>query len=256
MLRRRFARCVIVCALCAGTSPSAAADVQPTGTQRAGSQAASIPDDEAGFRPIFDGRTLDGWEGDPAFWRVENGAIVAESTPEKIVQRNTFLIWRGGALGDFELKLEYKLSETANSGVQYRSARAPELGPWAMKGYQADMDGRDTYTGMVYEERGRGFLAPRGQFARLSPGGVRKLIAETGTSEELKACLKTGDWNRMHIIARGNVLMHVVNGRLMAALVDEDPQGRSLEGLLGLQLHAGKPMRIEFRNILLKTLTR
>jgi hypothetical protein len=85
---------------------------------------------------------------------------------------------------------------------------------------------------------------------------VRKLIAETGTLEELKACLKTGDCNRMHIIARGNVLMHVVNGRLIAALVDEDPQGRSLEGLLGLHLHAGKPMRIEFRNILLKTLTR
>jgi len=123
-----------------------------------------------------------------------------------------------------------------------------------MRGYQADMDGRDTYTGMVYEERGRGFLAPRGQFARVAPGGVRKLIAVTGQPEELKAQLKTGDWNVLHIIARGNVLMHVVNGRLMAALVDEDVPNRELEGLLGLQLHAGKPMRIEFRNIRLKKL--
>lgn len=219
-----------------------------------GQRAAVVPDDDEGFEPIFDGKTLAGWEGDPAFWRVENGAIVAESTPEKPVERNTFLVWREGTLRDFELKLEYRLSEGANSGVQYRSALAPEAGRWAMRGYQADMDGRDTYTGMVYEERGRGFLAPRGQFARAVPGGRRKLIGETGSPEELKAQLKTGDWNRMHIIARGNVLMHVANGRLMAALIDEDPQGRSFEGLLGLQLHAGKPMRIEFRNIRLRRL--
>lgn len=215
-------------------------------------RAAPAPDDDAGFEAIFDGKTLAGWDGDPAFWRVEDGAIVAESPPEKPLERNTFLIWRGGTLRDFELKLEYRLSDAANSGVQYRSALAPEAGRWAMKGYQADMDGRDMYTGMVYEERGRGFLAPRGEFARVTAGGVRKLIASTGGADELKACLKTGDWNRMHIIARGNLLMHVVNGRLMAALIDEDPQGRSSEGLLGLQLHAGKPMRIEFRNIRLR----
>ncbi len=212
------------------------------------------PDDDEGFEPIFDGKSLAGWEGDPAFWRVENGAIVAESTPERPVERNTFLVWRGGALRDFELKLEYRLSEAANSGVQYRSTLAPELGRWAMKGYQADMDGRDTYTGMVYEERGRGFLAPRGQFARVAAGGRRKLIAETGRPEDLRAQLKTGEWNRMHIIARGNVLLHFVNDRLMAGLVDEDAPNRALEGLLGLQLHAGKPMRIEFRNIRLRRL--
>lgn len=247
MSSAKLVYCLAWCALLAAPCALAAEQGGPR-------QAAPVADDDAGFLSIFDGKTLAGWEGDPAFWRVENGAIVAESTPERPVERNTFLIWQGGALGDFELKLEYKLSEAANSGVQYRSARAPEFGQWAMKGYQADMDGRDTYTGMVYEERGRGFLAPRGQFARLSAGATRKLIAATGQPEELKASLKTGDWNQMHVIARGNVLMHVVNGRLMAAVIDEDPQGRSLEGLLGLQLHAGKPMRIEFRNIRLRKL--
>lgn len=215
---------------------------------------AVAPDDNAGFQPIFDGRTLGQWEGDPDFWRVENGAIVAESTPEKVVRQNTFLVWRGGTLGDFELKLEFKLSEAANSGVQYRSALVPELGRWAMKGYQADMDGRHMFTGMVYEERGRGFLAPRGQFARVAEGGARKLIASPGDADSLRAFLKTDDWNHLHIIARGSMLIHIVNGRLMSVLLDEDPRARSLEGLLGLQLHAGKPMRIEFRNILLRRL--
>lgn len=248
MSRTRWTWCALTCIALAGVwrvLPAPAPSAQ---------RAAPSPDDDSGFESIFDGKSLAGWEGDAAFWRVENGAIVAESTPEKPVERNTFLVWQGGALRDFELKLEYRLSEAANSGVQYRSALAPELGRWAMKGYQADMDGRDTYTGMVYEERGRGFLAPRGQIARVTAGAVRKLIATTGGADDLKAHLKTGDWNQMHIVARGNVLMHVVNGRLMAALVDEDPQGRSLEGLLGLQLHAGKPMRIEFRNIRLRRL--
>lgn len=248
MSRTRWTWCALTCIALAGVwrvLPAPAPVAQ---------RAAPAPDDDSGFERIFDGKSLAGWEGDAAFWRVENGAIVAESTPEKPVERNTFLIWQGGALRDFELKLEYRLSEAANSGVQYRSALAPELGRWAMKGYQADMDGRDVYTGMVFEERGRGFLAPRGQIARVTAGAVRKLIATTGGADDLKAHLKTGDWNQMHIVARGNVLMHVVNGRLMAALVDEDPQWRSLEGLLGLQLHAGKPMRIEFRNIRLRRL--
>ena len=251
MSRPALACCALLCAALAGISHMALSAQPAQGGRR---QAAPVADDDAGFEPIFDGMSLNGWEGDPALWRVENGVIVAESTPERPVERNTFLIWRGGAVRDFELKLEYRLSETANSGVQYRSRRIPEVGPWGMRGYQADMDGRDTYTGMVYEERGRGFLAPRGQFARVAPGGVRKLIAVTGQPDDLKAHLKTGDWNAMHIIARGNVLMHVVNGRLMAALVDEDNENRALEGLLGLQLHAGKPMRIEFRNIRLKKL--
>jgi hypothetical protein len=212
------------------------------------------PDDHTGFVAIFDGKSLDNWEGDPRFWRVEGGAIVAESTPEKVVERNTFLIWKGGPVADFELKLEFKLSDTANSGVQYRSARAPELGQWAMKGYQADMDGQNMFTGMVYEERGRGFLAERGQFARIAPGKVRKLIGSPGDAEALKSFLKPGDWNQLHVIARGTVLIHVINGHVMSLLVDDDAEGRAMDGLLGLQLHAGKPMRIEFRNIYLKKL--
>ncbi len=241
---------LLMCFTQATPQPALAAAPQQPGPGRR----APVPDDDAGFQPIFDGKTLEDWDGDPVFWRVENGAIVGESTPEKVLKQNTFLIWKGGRLGDFELKLEFRLSEAANSGVQYRSVRLPDVGPWVMKGYQADMDGRHTYTGMVYEERGRGFLAPRGQIARVSEDGVRKLIGSPGEPDALKAFLKPEDWNQLHIIARGNILIHVVNGRLMSLLVDEDPRGRSMEGLLGLQLHAGKPMRVEFRNIRLRKL--
>lgn len=257
MLTRRIA--LVTTALCAvsiGMPQAPPGAGQPGAGGRGGrpAVAAPAPDDNTGFAAIFDGKTLNNWDGDPAFWRVENGAIVAESTPEKVVKQNTFLVWRGGTIGDFELKLEHKLSEVANSGLQYRSAMAPELGQWAMKGYQADLDGQNNFTGMVYEERGRGFLAPRGQFARVAEGGTRKLIASPGESDALKAFLKTGDWNHLHIIAHGNMLIHVINGHVMSLLIDEDPKGRSMEGLLGLQLHAGKPMKLEFRNILLKKL--
>ena len=97
------------------------------------------PDDNAGFVPIFDGKTLNGWDGDPRFWRVENGEIVGETTPEKVVKQNNFLIWRGGTVKDFELKVEFRLNGT-NSGIQYRSTELPDVGKWVLKGYQADID--------------------------------------------------------------------------------------------------------------------
>src|SRR5690606_13357487 len=116
-----------------------------------------------GFTSIFDGASLDGWDGDPAHWRAEAGSIVGESTEDQPLEQNTFLIWRGGRPADFELQLEYRINST-NSGLQYRSVELPEVGTWVLKGYQADIDAENRYTGQIYEERGRGFLALRGQF--------------------------------------------------------------------------------------------
>jgi hypothetical protein len=107
---------------------------------------------------------------------------------------------------------------------------------------------------MLYEERGRGFLAERGRFTRMTEGGQRKLIGTPGDGEELKALIKQGDWNQLHIIARGTTVLHVINGRIMSAFLDDDAKGRIAEGLLGLQLHVGPPMKVEFRNIMLKKL--
>ena len=212
-----------------------------------------VPDDDAGFRSIFDGKSLEGWDGDPTFWRADGGSIVGESTAEKPLKQNTFIIWRGGKTKDFELKLDFKLTG-GNSGVQYRSTPVADAGQWVLKGYQADMDAQDRYTGMLYEERGRGFMAERGRVTRITKGGVRKLIGSPGDGEALKAELKTEGWNQLHIIARGATVLHIINGRVMAVCVDEDEKGRTAEGLLGLQLHTGPPMRVEFKNIRLKTL--
>lgn len=225
---------------------------------RSRAQDAWTRDSAQGFVAIFDGKTLNNWDGDPALWRVEAGTIVGESTADKRVTRNSFLIWRGGTTRDFELKLEYRLTADANSGVQYRSAVLSDVGPWVMKGYQADLDGANRYSGQIYEERGRGFLAVRGAFARRGAatggGAGSKAIGSFGDDTTLKALLKPNDWNSLHLIARGNLVVQVVNGRVMSALLDEDEAGRALEGALGLQIHAGPPMKIEFRNLWFKPL--
>ena len=215
-------------------------------------------DVRTGFVAIFDGRTLNDWDGDPTFWRVENGVIVAESTRERPVKQNSFLIWRGGAPGDFELSIDYRMTPGANSGVQYRSVVLPDIGRWVMKGYQADLDGENRYTGQIYEERGRAFLAMRGSFARIRGAGEagHTLVGTFGDDTALTALLKPNDWNTLHIIARGNTIIQLINGRVMSAVIDEDVQGRAMEGLLGLQIHVGQPMRIEFRNIWYKKLSR
>jgi hypothetical protein len=200
------------------------------------------------------------WDGDPKFWRVENGNIVGESTPEKVVGPNTFLIWRGGAPGDFELKVEIRMSAT-NSGIQYRSRMIPANQgqqpdrpghAWRLGGYQMDMDFSNTYPGGLYEEGGRGFLAERGTATYIAADGTKGAIGALKSLDELKASFKPGEWNQFHIIARGNTLVHIVNGMVAAVCVDDDLKGRSMAGLVGFQLHAGAPMKLEIRNAAIK----
>lgn len=201
------------------------------------------------FIPIslFDGKTLNGWDGDPAYWRVEDGTIVGETKPGAIPKQNTFLIWRNGMPGDFDLHAEYRLTG-GNSGIQYRSAEVPDI-RWAMKGYQADIDAEQKYTGQIYEERGRGFLALRGQSAVIETGVKPMVLGTLGSDAELKAAINAPGWNEYHIIARGNVLIQILNGRVMSMLADDDTANRKMDGLIGIQLHAGEPMKIEVRNI-------
>jgi len=212
--------------------------------------AAYLPDDLTGFRSIFDG-TLKGWDGDPEYWRVEDNVIVGEATKDNPLPQNTFLIWRGGTLKDFELKIDFRMNST-NSGIQYRSSEVPDAGKWVLRGYQSDMDFVNRYTGAVYEERGRGLLALRGQMTYIAPGEKARVIGSVGDGQELSGYLKINDWNRVHIIARGNALTQIYNGHVMTALIDDDKENSAMEGLLGLQLHRGDPMVVEFRNIYLK----
>ena len=211
--------------------------------------------EESGFIPIFDGKSLASWDCDPDFWRVEGGAMVGETTAEHQPKQNIFCIWKGGTPGDFDLKLQYKLTGvTGNSGVQYRSVELPDVAKWVMKGYQADIDGKQVYTGQIYEERGRAFLTLRGQIAYVSDGKKPGSIGSTGPDSELKGLIKENDWNDLEIIARSNTLIQLLNGRVMCVLIDDDRANRKMDGEIGIQLHkTTAAMRIETRNIRIKT---
>lgn len=215
--------------------------------------------DESGFVQIFDGKTLAGWEGDTNYWRAEDGCLVGEITTNNLLKKNSFIIWRGGETRDFELKVEYRITTNGNSGINYRSVHLPDAtnAPWAMQGYQADIDGANKYTGQNYEERGRMFLAPRGLVVRMEGDKQRMGIGSVGSrnGEELLSAIKTNDWNNYHIVARGNVLIHILNNRVMSVVIDEDTKNRRLDGLLGVQVHTGPPMKIEYRNFRLKNLS-
>jgi hypothetical protein len=216
--------------------------------------------EEMGFERIFDGKTLKGWEGDPKYWRVENGALVGEVTPETLLKQNSFIVWRGGVTRDFELKVEYRVSARGNSGINYRSTEVPGQ-PFAMRGYQADIDGQDRnagdlrHTGQNYEERGRTFLALRGEMVSISQGKKPVVTASLGDKKELASFIKSDDWNEYHLIARGNVLIHILNGHVMSMVIDDDAETRRFDGLLGVQVHVGPPMKIEYRNFRLKHLS-
>jgi type 1 glutamine amidotransferase len=208
---------------------------------------ARADDDESGFKPIFNGQNLDGWDGNPKFWSVVDGAIQGQTTKDNPTKGNTFLIWRQGPVDDFVLRLSYKIVG-GNSGVQYRSR---EVDKWVVAGYQADIDSADTFSGILYEERLRGILAQRGQKVTIGPDG-KKAAQQVADSKELQAGIKKEDWNDYEIVAQGNHLTHKINGKVTAEVIDEQSDKRAGSGILALQLHAGPPMTVEFKNIRLK----
>ncbi len=208
------------------------------------------PLEETGFVSMFDGKTLKGWEGDLNFFRVENETIIGQTLTDKQPKQNTFLIWRGGRPGNFELKMDYKLTGN-NSGIQIRSEELQDP-KFVMKGYQADMDGAQQFTGQWYEERGRGFLALRGQLSYIGEGKKSAVMASLGDNAALKNLIRSDDWNTLHLIADGNKLIQILNGQVMSMIIDDDKVGRKLEGLIGIQCHVGPPMKIEIKNIRIK----
>jgi len=207
---------------------------------------------EDGFVSLFDGKTLEGWDGNPDFWRVDEGTITGQTTAEKPTKGNTFIIYRKGDVGDFELKLEYKIVG-GNSGVQYRSFEVANE-KWVVGGYQADIDSGDTFSGINYGERFRGILANRGQKTVIGDDHKPKVIAQIGDSKELQSKIKKEDWNEYHIIAKGYTFIHKINGNVTSECTDEDMKERKATGILALQLHAGPPMKVQFRNIRIKKL--
>jgi uncharacterized protein (TIGR03067 family) len=226
------------------------------------SQAPLFAAEEEGFQQLFDGRTLTGWAGRPQHWSVEDGAITGRTTKEHPAEGNNFLIWqpdgRNGMVADFELRLSYKIVPNndkgfANSGIQYRSK---DFGKFVVGGYQADFEAGKTFSGILYEERMDGILAQRGQKTLVKTVEGKTKIDVTGSlgkSDEIQAHIKDRDWNDYVVIAKGNHLQHFINGVQTIDVVDERAKAAK-EGILALQLHAGEPMTVQFKNIRIKKL--
>ena len=211
-------------------------------------------DEESGFQSIFNAKELKDWDGDLDHWRVEDGAITGETTEENPLANNTFIIWRGGVLEDFELQLEYRIF-SGNSGVQYRSFEVPDK-KWVVGGYQADIEAGDRWSGANYGELFRGILAERGQRTVIGDDHKPKVTGEITSAAELQSHIRKMDWNTLHVIARGHHFTHKINGKVMSEVIDEDLSERRNRGILALQLHAGAPMKVQFRKIRLKRLPR
>lgn len=208
-----------------------------------------------GEQSLFNGKDLEGWDGNPLHWSVEDGAIVGINTKENPTKGNTFLIWKGGELGEFDLTLECKI-DGGNSGIQYRSFIKPgDHDGWRIGGYQADFESGDNYSGICYGEAFRGILSLRGDRTTLSrdeSGKLIKKIEKIGDKVKLGQAIKKGDWNTYRITAEGFRFEHYINDQKMSELIDEDENERRSEGLLAFQVHAGPPMKVYFRNIILK----
>ena len=206
-------------------------------------------------KSLFDGKTLDGWNGDPKFWKVADGAIVGQTTKETPTRGNTFIIWKGGVLKDFDLTLDFKI-EGGNSGIQYRSfVKSGKHDGWRIGGYQADFEAGDRYSGICYGEAFRGILSDRGFHTTLTlndKGKLQKNAKKFGDSKEIGKAVKKREWNTYRITAKGFHFVHYINGVKTTELTDNDEKARRVDGVLALQLHAGNPMKVSFRNILLK----
>ena len=215
-----------------------------------------LADDE--WQNLFDGETLEGWNGDPQLWSVEDGAITGKTTPETKLKRNSFIIWRGGEVDNFELELEYRIVN-GNSGIQYRSFQNPDPEfKWSIGGYQGDFEAGDRFSGILYGEGFRGVLAQRGELTELTRGRdgkfVKFVVERFADSDEIQQQIKKEDWNRYRILASGYRFQHFINGTKTIECVDNDLQQRRASGLLALQIHLGPPMVVQFRNIRLKRL--
>lgn len=223
--------------------------------------------DEPGFKSLFNGNDLTGWEGNPKLWSVKDGTItgITGSDADTKIKHNTFLVYTNAPVSDFELRLSYKIVG-GNSGIQYRSKvlRKGEFGP-IVGGYQADFEAGKTYSGILYEEQGRGILAQRGQKTVIKEveeeknGKVSKktkveVVGSVGDTKEIQSKIKNEDWNEYVVIAKGNHLKHFINGVQTVDVVDEQPAKAAKSGVLALQIHVGPPMNVQFKDIRIKNL--
>jgi len=229
-------------------------------TLRAEEKFQTAPETEGEYQTLFNGTDLDGWDGDSKLWSVKDGAIRGETTDDNKANGNTFIVWQGGKLKDFELRITFRCNATNNSGIQYRSKHITDKpkNKWVVRGYQHEIRNEnklDNVSGFIYDEGGRrGRICLVGEKAKWTKDGKQLINKDLISADEFKELFKLDDWNEVVIVAKGNHIQHYMNGRLILDFTDEAPDLALTEGILALQLHAGKPMWVEFKDIKLKTL--
>lgn len=221
----------------------------------------TAPAEQPGMKAIFDGKALTGWDGDPRLWSVKDGAIHGETTAANPAHGNTFLIWKDGATKDFELRLSFRCSASNNSGIQYRSKHITDGKPankWVVRGYQHEIRNENklpSVAGFIYEEGGkRGRMCIVGEKATWGADGKKTVAEKLIDAQQFQELFKLNDWNEVIIVAKGPHIQHYLNNRLILDCTDNHPQLARREGILALQLHAGKPMWAEFKNIRIRDL--
>ena len=206
------------------------------------SAAVSVKPGPDGWVRLFNGRNLKGWEGDPQYWSVEDGAITGKT--DGTLKMNRFLTWTGSTIRNFDLRVQVKVTAGGNSGLQYRGAMLPEIGLDIVSGYQCDIVANNIdYNGMLYEERGRRILSHTGEKVIVAPDGQPWIVGRM----EVKT-FAPDQWHEYRVLVRGNHHQHWIDGHMTADLIDFDEKGRSLDGVLGVQVHVGPAMKIQFKD--------
>ena len=211
--------------------------------------AAAVAVGEGEEQQLFNGKDLTGWDGPPGWWYVEDRALTSQSTQEKPCKQCNYLIWKGGQPSDFELTADFRLSASANSGIQIRSKALPN---WDTCGYQADMTGDGGLVGFIYHHT-RGMIVGRGQKVTIAADGKRETQG-LGDPAELAKVYKKDEWNTYRIVCHGPEVTLYVNGTLVSQVTDNHATQAASSGIIALQMHPGPPMKVQFRNIVLKPL--
>jgi hypothetical protein len=231
-----------------------------TTTTLAADSQTSAPPEADDMQVLFNGKDLTGWSGDPRLWSVKDGVLRGETTPDTKANGNTFIIWEDGTLKDFELRLSFRCTAANNSGIQYRSKHITDgrvRNKWVVRGYQHEIRNETklpSVAGFIYDEGGRrGRICLVGEKAEWDKDNGKKVIDHLIDQEQFSKLFKLDDWNDVVIIARSNRIQHYLNGRLILDFTDA-PELALREGILALQLHAGKPMWAEYKNIRMRKL--
>jgi hypothetical protein len=225
-------------------------------------EGAQTPPPEAGdMKALFNGKDLTGWDGDPRLWRVKDGALRGETTKDNAAKGNTFIIWKDGVLKDFDLRLSFRMNAANNSGIQYRSRHITDgkvNNAWVVRGYQHELRNEKKFpntSSFIYDEGGkRGRMCQVGERVVWTADDKKDLKETFLTQQDFDKLMRLDDWNDVVIIAKGKRITHYLNGRLVVDFTDEEPKLAASQGILALQLHAGAPMWVEFKNIRLKQL--